>query len=110
MFAVAQQGAVQVISGDMPLDQQNAPELTKLWQQSQLARRRQIVVALDGIPLIDSAGLELLLELRDECRAKGGVLKLAAPNRLVRDILAATRVGRQFEIFEDSLSAIASFV
>jgi anti-anti-sigma factor len=110
MFAVAQQGAVQVVSGDVPLDHQHTDELLKVWRESNLARRRQIVIALDGLPLIDSAGLELLLSLRDECRAKGGVLKLAGPNRLVRDILGATRIGRQFEIFEDSLSAIASFV
>lgn len=110
MFAVSQQGAVHVVSGDSPLDHQHAEELAQVWRTSALARRRHVVIALDGIPLIDSAGLELLLELRDECRARGGVLKLAAPNRLCRDILAATRVNRQFEVFEDSLSAIGSFV
>lgn len=110
MFAVQQQGAVHLVSGDSPLDHQTVPELAQLWQTESLARKRHIVVALDGIPLIDSAGLELLLQLRDECRVRGGVLKLAAPNRLCRDIFAATRFGREFEVFEDSLSAVASFV
>jgi anti-anti-sigma factor len=109
MFSSEQHGAVHVISGDSPLDHHTAPDLLGLWRQIDLARRRKVILLLEGIPLFDSAGLELLLDMHDECRARGGVLKLAAPSSLCHDILTATGMTRRLEVLDDLHQAIASF-
>ena len=69
-----------------------------------------MVVNLHAIPLIDSAGLEALLDLRDQLQALGGEMKLAAANPLCRDILAATGVSQQFRDYPSVKLAIGSFL
>jgi anti-anti-sigma factor len=64
---------------------------------------------LGGVQLIDSAGLELLLDVRDRCLRSGGALQLAAPNPLCRDILQATGLASQFAIFDTVTAAVGSF-
>ena len=64
---------------------------------------------MEKIPLVDSCGLELLLEVREHCRSRSGAVRLAAPNPLCREILSATGVGDDFEIYDDVLSAVGSY-
>ena len=68
-----------------------------------------MVLDLGNIPFMDSAGLELLLTLRDECLQAGGSLQLAGPGPLCRDILVATGVAEQFAIFDDLATAVGSY-
>ena len=42
-----------------------------------------IVLDLQGVALIDSAGLELLLDVQEKCQRMGGALKLANLDALV---------------------------
>ena len=70
----------------------------------------QIVLDLQGIALIDSTGLELLLDFQEKCQRMGGALKLANAGALCREVLKATGVGARFEIFRDSGGAVRSFV
>ena len=71
--------------------------------------RPRSVLQLTDIPLIDSQGLELLLDLRDRSARCGGAVHLAAPNVLCRDILQATGLAEEFAIFDDLNSAVGSF-
>ena len=64
---------------------------------------------LQGVPLLDSQGLELLLDVQDRCGQRGGSLHLAAPAILCRDILVVTGVVEHFAVFDDVLSAVGSF-
>jgi anti-sigma B factor antagonist len=70
----------------------------------------RVVLDLQAVPLIDSAGLELLVDASESCHHRGGALKLAGPNGLCREIFAITGVGQYFEIFHDTGSAVRSFV
>jgi anti-anti-sigma factor len=64
---------------------------------------------MEKVPLVDSAGLELLLDYREKFQQVGGVLKLSGMNPLCEDILSITGVGAGFEVFRESLSALGSF-
>lgn len=64
---------------------------------------------LEKVSLIDSAGLELLLDYQDHCTQRGGVMKLTTPTPLCRDILNVTDVVARFEVHQDTLSAVGSF-
>jgi anti-anti-sigma factor len=110
MFERAKQGVVNVISGDDPLNVDSLSEVTQLLDECIAEGQPRIVIDFQAIPLIDSAGLELLLDVYDQCVQRGGMLCLAGPNCLCRDILRITGVAERSEIHEDALSAVGSFV
>ena len=69
-----------------------------------------VVFDMQGVPLVDSRGLELLLQMHDAYKRLGGDLKLASVNPLCAEILKITGVGPHFEIYRDTGAAVGSFV
>jgi len=110
MFERVSQGAVDVIRGDTPLDAERVAEVTALLQKCLHNGQPYVVLDLEKVPLIDSAGLELLLDFRDEYQQLGGALKLAAPNPLCEEILLVTGMDESLEVFDKALAAAGSFV
>jgi anti-anti-sigma factor len=110
MFEQKCQGAVDVISGGDRIAGEHAVELAALLEARLDRGQQQIVLDLQSIALMDSAGLELLLDIQEKCQRMGGALKLANPGGLCREVLKATGVGAKFEIFRDAGSAVRSFV
>lgn len=109
MFERTTQGAVEVIRGTDPLNAEFAPEVRDVLESVESQGQPHVVFDLTEIPLIDSSGLELLLDFQDHYTDRGGVLRLAAPNALCRDILKITDVGNQIELFDNVVSAVGSF-
>jgi anti-sigma B factor antagonist len=72
--------------------------------------RAKVVVDLDGVEAIDSAGLAALLDAQDHCRTALGDLKLIAGNPVNRKILDITRLDEQLEVFDSVIDAVKSFV
>lgn len=68
------------------------------------------VLDLQSVPLIDSAGLELLARQQDQFQRRGGGLKIAAANALCRDILRCTDLAKRFELYGDVKAAVRSFI
>jgi len=64
---------------------------------------------LQGVPLLDSAGLELLVETHIRCGTRGGGLQLAATNSLCREILTATGLASRFALFDSVTAAVGSY-
>jgi anti-anti-sigma factor len=110
MFEQKCQGAVDVISGGDRISGEHVAELAKVLEARLDRGQPQIVLDLQGVALIDSAGLELLLDFQEKCQRMGGALKLASLGALCREVLKATGVGARFEMFRDSGSAVRSFV
>ena len=109
MFTRSQQGVVDIVAGELPLNLESVEEAGRVLDECIAQGQPRIVFDLTAVPLIDSAGLELLLDARDLCHQRGGQLHLAVPNQLCTDILAATGVDLQFEVFDDFLEAVGSF-
>jgi anti-anti-sigma factor len=109
MFEKMRQGAVDIISGDEPLVGDNTDKARRLLEECSRSGQPRIVLDLQKMPLIDSDGLELLLDMQDECIRKGGLIQLAGANPLCRDILRITEVDQQFELFDDVVAAAGSF-
>ena len=110
MFERTRTGAVNILQGNDPVNLQNAKRLAELLDECLVTGQPRIVFDLERVPLIDSAGLELLLDYQDRCLERGGVMTLSTPNQLCRDILTVTEVISRLEVFPDSLAAIGSFV
>lgn len=109
MISCETQGAVRVLAPSAPLTEDLAGELLSSVQKPGEIGLPQVVVDLAATPLVDSAGLDALLDARDSIRGRGGIMKLAAANPLVGDALEATGVGDHFELFETCKAAVRSF-
>jgi anti-anti-sigma factor len=110
MFVHKQQGAVDVISGGDRISGEHVAELSSALETRVGAGQPQIVLDLHGVALIDSSGLELLLDYQEKCQRMGGALKLAIVGALCREVFKATGVGARFEILRESGGAVRSFV
>ena len=110
MFQQNCQGAVDVISGGDRISGEHVAELSAVLESRVERGQPQIVLDLQSIVVIDSAGLELLLDFQEKCQRMGGALKLANVGTLCREVLKATGVGARFEMFRDSGGAVRSFV
>ena len=110
MFQQKCQGAVDVITGGERIAGEQVAELATVLERQLQRGQPQIVLDLQGVAVIDSAGLELLLDAQEKCQRMGGALKLAGMGALCREVLKATGVGLRFEMFRDSGGAVRSFV
>lgn len=71
--------------------------------------RPDVVLDLEGVTLIDSAGLEALLWLADEIADERGRLRLARPTEEILRVLSLTRIERYFDVHDTIESAARSF-
>jgi anti-anti-sigma factor len=110
MFKHSKQGAINVINGTIPLTGDALDLLDGAFTECLNEGQPRAVLDLRNIPLIDSAGLERLLDLRDRFQKKTGVLKLAGVNPLCHDILTVTGVASHFEVFPEVSQAVGSFI
>ena len=110
MYNVESQGAVDVIKPMAPMSQDNSGDLMETVEAKLSKGQSMVVLDMSDIPLIDSAGLESLLDVQDSLRSRGGIMKLAAIPQLCQEILRITGVEQQFESHYDVKTAVRSFV
>jgi anti-anti-sigma factor len=97
---------VELVGGDVPvvavhgeLDIDGAPELRVVLMDAIDQRPGQhVVVDLEGVGFIDSAGLSVLLGGLERARDAGGDLTLVATGQGVLKVLELTGLTRVFEI------------
>ena len=109
MFPFEKQGAVGVVHPKGPLEASLCSEFKRTVLQGLGVGRPMLVVDFHDVPLVDSVGLETLVELRETLESKGGAMKFAAINPLCADILRVTGVGQKFEQHALVRSAVGSF-
>ena len=109
MFERTVQGTVSVVNGPDAIIASNCDAVRSVLSECVSRGQPRLVLNLNHVPLIDSAGLDLLLEISERCMDRGGSMQLAAPNALCADILRITGVGERFVIFEDVSDAVRSF-
>lgn len=71
--------------------------------------RRRVVLDLDHTELLESAGLEAMLDAHDKFREEGGDVKVATANSVNRKILEITRLDQHLEVFDSVVDAVKSF-
>jgi anti-sigma B factor antagonist len=68
----------------------------------------RILLNLEGVDFIDSAGLGELVRTHASVRSRGGHLKLVNPSASVHHLLRITKLDRVFDIVPDEASALSS--
>jgi anti-sigma B factor antagonist len=72
------------------------------------AREPRIIVDLSGLEFIDASGVAALSRIRRHARDAGGDVLLAAPQRIVRRVLAIIWEGDGFAVYASVAEAAAS--
>lgn len=109
MVSIEKQGAVTVVRPVGSLTVAQAGEFREGALGKLGPGRPMMVIDMHETPLLDSAGLEALVDVRDRVESRGGAVKLAAVNPLCGDILRVTGVGHKFEQYGLVKSAVGSF-
>jgi anti-sigma B factor antagonist len=69
----------------------------------------KILLSLERVSYMDSAGIGELVACFKKAREKGGTVKLLKPSGKVEDLLQLTKLWEVFEIFDEEQPAVASF-
>jgi anti-sigma B factor antagonist len=107
---VSKMGIATYLVPDGAMIENNLQPLKDSTQTALQGGASKIVLDLRRVPLLDSRGLEFLLDLAAELRKNGGALRLANANALCRDILAITRMDQAVPTFENLEGASESFL
>ncbi len=94
------------ISGELTLDQVDGFRRSCLDRFGQGIRH--VVLDLEYVTFVDSAGLEALLWIIDEATERSGQLRLVKPDPTVSKILEISRLDRRFNIHDSIESAAKS--
>lgn len=73
------------------------------------AGRTSIILDLDGLTYVDSAGIGTMVSSFTSARNAGGRLKLMRLNKRIRDVLTMLKLFSIFEVFDDEEKAVGSF-
>jgi anti-sigma B factor antagonist len=71
--------------------------------------RKQLLLNLEGVPYIDSAGLGEIVRTYTTVSRQGGSLKLLNLTKRITDLLSITKLLTVFETFESESEAVRSF-
>src|SRR5262245_10635627 len=71
--------------------------------------RKQLVLNLEAVPYIDSAGLGEIVRTYTTVSRQGGKLKLLNLTKRITDLLAITKLLTVFETYDTEKDALASF-
>jgi anti-sigma B factor antagonist len=84
-------------------------DLRKAVQEQLDKGNTSVVLNLQGVEYIDSAGLGELVACKKRATAKGGDVKLIMPSESVYKVLSIVSLHLVFEIFDSEAKAIGSF-
>ena len=103
-------GAVTVLKPEGPILEADAAALREKLMATLSASLGRFVVDMSAVPYLDSKGLEALVEVTEEMGRSGQALRLCAPNKTVREVLELTDLSSTFDHFEDTNTAVRSFL
>ncbi len=71
--------------------------------------RRKVVLNLEGVPYIDSAGLGEIVRTYTTVSRQGGSMKLLNLTKRITDLLSITKLLTVFETYDNEADAVRSF-
>lgn len=109
MARVDRHGSVYVVRPEGPLRSDAIESIHNMVGSKLAGNVPAIVIDFCETPLVDSTGLEWLLDVSEECCRRGGCVRLCNVGELCDDLLRITGVGDSIESFPDLTAALGSF-
>ena len=103
-------GAVTVLKPEGPILEADAVALKQKLMGTLGGSLGRFVIDMSAVPYLDSKGLEALVEVTEEMSRSGQALRLCALNKTVREVLELTDLASAFDHFEDTNTAVRSFL
>jgi anti-anti-sigma factor len=103
-------GAVLVVRPSGPLAGADADTFKTALQGFVRENLGRVVIDASALPYVDSQGLESLADIAEAMALSGKGLKLCAANDTIRQVIELTGLAPQFEHFEDTTTAVRSFL
>jgi anti-sigma B factor antagonist len=92
------------------IDSATSPQLKQAFQDVMDAGQHKIVLDMEGVDFISSAGLWVLVDAQKKCkRFNRGELLLACITQRVRSALELAGFDRYFQLFDETIQAVGSF-
>lgn len=110
MYQKSKSGAVDVITATAPIIEDAPTELADVLTNSLTAGRPMAVLDMSQVELIDSQGLEGLVEQTKRFAEYGGGLRIASITPLVADVLRITGVAERVDSYPSVPSAVSAFL
>ena len=104
------QGAITVIKPFGPIVGEDAAIFSSRANTLIDERMGRVIIDASETPMINSEGLEALVEATVKLERGGRVLKLAHANETLRETLQLTGHGGRFEFYDDTTTAVRSFL
>lgn len=99
-----------MVRPDGPLTFAEAEEFKTMFVEVMKETLGRVIIDASAVPYVDSKGLGVLVEITRDLAQSGKLLKLCAVNETVKQVFHLTGIWSQFEHFEDSNSAVRSFL
>lgn len=101
-------GAVRILRPEGRLDHAAARPLEEAVGRVVDAGETAILIELDGVSYVSSAGLRAILTAAKRVQEAGGRLALSAPSDSVRDVLDVSGFSTLLDIRDDRAAALAA--
>ncbi len=103
---MAEAGTRTVLTPKESLTYKNCEKVHANFTEFINQNKTEVILDCKAISFMDSQALELLLQMDDELKKRGGILKLARLNAVCRDILISTRLLNTLHAYKDMNEAI----
>ncbi|MFC1822193.1 STAS domain-containing protein [Thermodesulfobacteriota bacterium] len=101
-------GGRTVLNPKTSITYQNSEEIEAMIHDSLKRNKTEIILDCKSVSFMDSVALELINQVHEDLKNRGGILKLVGLNAICRDILLATRLMNEFNVYTDVHEAIKS--
>lgn len=91
------------------VDSNTASELDQAFKQLTNNSRYNLIVKMDEVNYLSSAGLRSLVAALRECKSQRGDVLLVSPSKRVLEVLKLAGLDSLFTFYEDETAAVGSF-
>ena len=97
------------IDGPITLGAEGSEKLGDKVRSVLQAGEKQVVLNLEAVAYIDSAGLGELVNAYTTVKKQGGALKLVGVTKKLKDLLVITKLATVFDSYDTEAAALESF-
>lgn len=100
---------VDLVTVNGRIDSHEAPKLDASLKEIMDDGRHNLVLELNNVSFMSSAGLRALVSALRECKRNRGDVRLAMPSDRVMEVLDLAGLAPLFETYDDVTTAVGSF-